>query len=292
LTLVRQSILSDRKRARYLLESIAMGNLRRAMTMFEAFLISGHTDAGKILSTLHSRTGYLIPLHEFVKSIGLGDSRFYQTEGSFIMNVYAIADESRPSHFTKLRLLHYLFSHRGRATTFGIGFVRTDVVKQEFVRIGTSEADFIESLKVLASYSLVENDAYDANVISQAYRLTIAGRYYMRYLASKFAYLDLVLHDTPIADQKTLETIYAVVGRVDLEARFTRVRCFLNYLAAEEESEYPAVLATTESIPLRRQLVPLMIQEFEQDREYILRRVAERLNFPETVKTPYTTNGS
>jgi hypothetical protein len=184
LGLVRDSIMSDRRRARYFLESIAMGNLRNSIKMFAAFLVSGHTDASKILSSSHAVNEYLIPLHEFVKSIGLGDTRYYQTDSSYIMNLYSLADEARPSHFTKLRLLHYLFAYRGRTAVFGVGFIRTDVLRKEFSRIGTSDVDFTESLKTLAAYSLIENDIYDSDVISHAYRITIAGRYYMRSLLS------------------------------------------------------------------------------------------------------------
>ena len=292
LSLVRASILSDRKRARYLLESIAMGNLRRAMKMFGMFLTSGHTDAGKMLSIVRSRSEYLIPLHEFVKAIGLGDSRYYQTENSYIMNLYAIADESRPSHFTRLRILHYLFLHRSRTTMYGVGFVRTDVFKQEFMRIGTSEIDFVESLRTLTAYSLLENDIYDADQISQAYRITVAGRYYMRYFAGKFAYLDLILHDTPIADSRIFDAISELIGSKELDYRFRRVQLFLHYLAAEEEKEHSAILVTSESMSLRKQLVPSMMKEFEEDQQYIIRRVAERRLLPSTeVRTPYITSG-
>ena len=112
-------------------------------------LTSGHTDAGKILSIYRTVDSYTIPLHEFVKSIGLGDSKYYHGELSFVLNLYSISDESRPSHFTKLRLLEYLFFHRNRsAAGYGLGFVRTDVLKREFEKIGTSDTDITESLKL------------------------------------------------------------------------------------------------------------------------------------------------
>ena len=45
LTVVRKSILQDKRRVRFFLESIAMGNLRKALDIFSSFLTSGHTDA-------------------------------------------------------------------------------------------------------------------------------------------------------------------------------------------------------------------------------------------------------
>jgi len=145
LGLVRESVLHDRRRARHFLESISMGNLRKAMELFSAFLVSGHTDTGKILKTYRQRHGYLIPLHEFIKSVGLGDNRYYSSELSHVVNLFAISDESRPSHFTKLRLLEYLFFHRNHTTSYGMGFIRTDLIKQEFGRFGTSDVDITDS---------------------------------------------------------------------------------------------------------------------------------------------------
>ena len=283
LGLVRQSILNDWKRARFFLESISMGNLRRAMELFSLFLVSGHTDTGKILSTYRNQHGYLVPLHEFIKSIGLGDYRYYNGELSEVLNLFSISDESRPSHFTKIRLLEYLFYHRNRSTGYGIGFINTQTIKSEFGRIGTSEEDLEESLRILSANLLVENDRYDRSTVGSAYRITFAGRYYLRYLSDKFTYLDLACQDTPIADKKAFEIVKEHVGSGELESRFTRVRAFVAYLVGEEEREYAAILSTSQSIPLRRKLMPNLASGFESDVRYVL----SRRNRRPIEKTPY-----
>ena len=115
---------------------------------------------------------YLIPLHEFIKSIGLEDNKSYQSDLSPILNLYTIADESTPSHFTKIRILEYLFFHRNKAAaSYGLGFVRLHALKADLEQIGTSETDIFECLKNLSSYSLVENDIYDVKEIANAYRI-------------------------------------------------------------------------------------------------------------------------
>src|SRR5579864_1193987 len=269
LELVRVSLLHDKKRARFFLESIAMGNLRKAMDVFSSFLVSGHTDALKMLDTVRETRGYLIPLHEFIKSIGLGEYRFYYGDLSYVLNVFSISDESRPSHFTKLRLLEYLFHHRNRSTALGIGFIGIDFIRSDFQRIGTSEADLTESLKVLSRFLLVENDVYDADRTGHGYRITAAGRYYLRYLVNKFTYLDLVLQDTPIADNTAFEEMKDLLTSRELEDRFARVETFLTYLLAEEEREHSAVLSTSESIPLRQKMMPPIITDFHSDKDFI-----------------------
>jgi len=97
------------------------------------------------------------------------------------MNLFSISDESRPSHFTKFRVLEYLFFHRNRSTTYGLGFIPTDIVRKEFLKFGTSDQDITESLRILSAYLLVENDLYERSAAGNAYRITQAGRYYLRY---------------------------------------------------------------------------------------------------------------
>jgi energy-coupling factor transporter ATP-binding protein EcfA2 len=254
--LLRQSLLHNKKRTRFFLESIAMGNLRRAMEIFSGFVTSGHTDADKMLSIYRYDDSYDIPLHEFIKSISLSEQRYYQSNLSAVLNLYSISDESRPSHFTKLRILEYLFFHRTRSSfQYGIGFIPTETIKSEFEKIGTSEVDIIESLKLLGSYALVENDIYDFKTVSAAYRITPAGRYYLRFLAHSFAYLDLVLQDTPISDSSTFRRIKDIVMSKDIDDRFMRVTAFVEYLKNEEDREYPAIVSTSQSIPLRKQIL-------------------------------------
>jgi DNA-binding HxlR family transcriptional regulator len=284
LELVEHSLIHDRLRARFFLESIAMGNLRRAMGYFSGFLTSGHTDADKMLSIVRKSSGYLIPLHEFIKSIGLEDNKSYKSDQSPILNLYTIADESRPTHFTKIRILEYLYFHRNRsAAAFGVGFVAFSMLRSDLEKISTSLLDIEESLKVLAEYSLVENDIYDADKISNAYRITPAGRYYIRYLASRFAYLDLVYQDTPISDATAYEEMRQLFGSSALDDRFRRVRIFLKYLDAQEELEYSAIISKSDSIPLRKRFLPEYTASLESDI-----RFASRKRKPESgVRTPY-----
>jgi hypothetical protein len=268
-----------------------MGDLRKAMQMFQQFMISGHTDASKILAITREKSLYTIPVHEFIKSIALGDLRHYHSDASPLLNLYTISDESRPSHFTKLRLLGLLYYYRNRSSSFGQGFISIDILEREFARIGTSQVDLDESLKALASYSAVENELYEPNAIGKAYRITPAGRYYSRDLAARFAYLDLVLQDTPIADPIVFEKILSTVEWTYLEDRFTRVHFFVQYLVEEEAREYTAILHTSEAPPLRRGIGRVLLQEFEKDREMIRRRVAERGPYASSEKrTPYGVN--
>jgi hypothetical protein len=256
------------------------------MELFSAFLVSGHTDTGKILRTLRERKGYLVPLHEFIKSIGMGDNRYYSGELSQVANLFAISDESRPSHFTKMRLLEFLFFHRNHTTGYGVGFIRNGLIKHEFNKFGTSDLDLMESLRLMSTFLLVENDAYDRATVADAYRITPAGRYYLRYLSNKFAYLDLVLQDTPIGDRNSFDTIKSLVSSRELDDRFKRVDAFVSYLVGEEEREHAAILNASDSMPLRTKIMTGLKRDFESDHQFIV-QARRRSRRSDLLKTPY-----
>ncbi|HTU48659.1 MAG TPA: protein-disulfide reductase DsbD N-terminal domain-containing protein [Bryobacteraceae bacterium] len=55
---------------------------------------------------------HFVPLQDFIKLISLGDQRSYQKELSYILDLYSIADEARPSHFMKLIILRLFTPNR------------------------------------------------------------------------------------------------------------------------------------------------------------------------------------
>ena len=110
----------------------------------------------------------------------------------------------------------------------------------------------------------------------------------MRYLAGRFSYLDLVFQDTPICDSTTFEILKKLITSKDLDDRFQRVTAFLHYLNVEEEKEYPAITSMSESLPLRKRLMPSKLQELEEDKEWIASGVTRRRAWSRDLATPYT----
>jgi len=74
----------DNKRVRMFLELVALGNIRRALEMFHSFLTAGSLETGKILEIMRKSNEYLVPEHEFIKSVMLGSKRFYSENTSDI----------------------------------------------------------------------------------------------------------------------------------------------------------------------------------------------------------------
>lgn len=118
-------------------------------------------------------------------------------------------------------------------------------------------------------------------------RATSAGWYYSRQLAQTFAYLDLVLQDTPLNQRKVEEELRRMVKEVDnladkeenklerIEIRFKRVEAFLNYLQEEEQAEIEDRGLGKYSSIISDLVMPGIIDAFGQQRVYIQNRLKE-----------------
>jgi hypothetical protein len=78
LRIVEYSIFEKNKNIQRFIEAICFGNMRMALQMFTTFLISGATDVDKMLHIFHRDGSYFVAFHEFVKSIMLGERRYYK----------------------------------------------------------------------------------------------------------------------------------------------------------------------------------------------------------------------
>jgi len=112
-------------------------------------------------------------------------------------------------------------------------------------------------------------------------RVTAAGWYYMRYLSKTFAYLDLILQDTPLNNEDLerflRQSVYDVSNLSDperekferMQVRFNRTQLFLDYLTVEEQEEFDKYDISRLPKPLSEKFMPLIQEKFTIDRQYI-----------------------
>ena len=72
--------------------------MRMALEMFTTFLVSGATDVDKMLAIYNREGAYFVAFHEFVKSIMLGDRKYYKESESPVMNLYDCGADRNSSH--------------------------------------------------------------------------------------------------------------------------------------------------------------------------------------------------
>lgn len=276
--LVSDSINSESDKVRKFLEAIALGNLRNALELFRNFLTAGNLDSSKIIEIMKLSGEYLIPQHEFVKSISLGDKSFYNEAESPILNLYNISDMSKPSHFTKMRILNILNNCQNQSGPYGQGYEKIIDIKKKLIYVGISDEDVIQSLIQMIQKGLIENDLHSSKYFNQAnaIRLTPAGEYYYKILGGRFAYLDIVLQDTPIFDQNSYYYINKKINSTELTDRFFRCEKFIDYLENQEDAELEIIKKMTTDKQLKYKFSYYIRNQFTKDRTFIERKINKR----------------
>ena len=289
LRIVQYSVLAWSRRIARFIECICFGNMRAALQMFTTFLTSGATDVDKMLLIYRQSGSYNVPFHEFLKSVMLQDRAYYKEDQSPILNVFNCTSDRNSSHFTALRVLALLLNHRGESDPQGRGYVELGRVVGFFAETFDNVRDLSATLDRLINKQLIEVNTRATHTVSGAshVRVTAAGWYYLRYLARTFAYLDLVLQDTPLNDEKLekalCQSVYDVNNLADkeqekydrIQVRFDRTLWFLDYLAKEEQGEFDIFNLQRAPAPLCDPFMPIIIKTFRTDREYIERRLRE-----------------
>ena len=272
--LILKSLLVSNRRVRMFLELVALGNIRGALDMFCAFLTAGSLETRKILDLMKVHEDYLVPVHEFIKSVMLGSKRYYSEQTSDMVNMFAIGDVENPSHFTRLRILHWLFQRRHDGGAFGPGLVPLAEASRCWERTGISRKDASVSIKRLTEGGLVENDLRARKLMdsAQAVRITGAGRYYLRGIYRTFAYYDLAMQDTPLFDRNVFDEVERLCESTDIPVRVERCEKFLAYLEDQEEEELLAIEKLDLEPTWHKRFVPAMKSDLEATR----RRFSEK----------------
>ena len=289
LRIVEYSIFEKNKNIALFIEALCFGNMRLALQMFTTFLVSGATDVAKMLLIYRRDGSYFVPMHEFLKSVMLGDRRYYKEAESPIMNIFDCGAEKNSSHFTALRCLALLLSFRGQSSPEGQGYYPISSVVRLFEDVFDNREALIKAMNRLVARQLIETNTRSTETILGAshVRVTSAGWYYRRHLVRSFSYLDLVLQDTPLNDSILERALRDSVYRVDnlgdreedkiarMETRFARVKRFLDYLSHEEDDERERFNLSTIDSVITEPFMPEFHSQFARDQEWIARRLRE-----------------
>jgi hypothetical protein len=239
--LMERSVLGRNANIIRLVESIAYGNMRLALHLFNSFITSGATDIVKILRVHHSRGGYTVPFHEFAKSVMLGDYQYYRESRSLMANLFEVTRKPNASHFTSLRILNYLAS-APVSQNGGCEYVDLQQLLTDISEVFANEEDCKDMIlrMIAVDRQLLDLDTRRTDDLggASAVRATAAGVYYLRFLANAFSYCDLVWHDTPFNRRDVCDGLEKMIRETDMLVRFNRVDSFLAYLRAEEEREF------------------------------------------------------
>ncbi|HEX4055303.1 MAG TPA: hypothetical protein VHX86_13650 [Tepidisphaeraceae bacterium] len=274
--LLQHSVLGKNRNIIRLVDSIAYGNMRLALNLFNSFITSGATNISKILKTFTERGDYIVPFYEFAKSVTLGDFHYYRESRSLIANLFEVSRRPNASHFTALRILNYL-ANAPVSQNGGREYVALQDLLTDHAELFGNEEDCKQTILRLISEDrqLLDLDTRRTDTLEAAseIRATSAGMYYLHFLSNAFAYCDLVWHDTPFEDRAVCDRIGKMIRETDMLVRFERVEFFLSYLQTEEKREFADRALDYDQEGLWGPFMPRITRHIAHEKEIIRARL-------------------
>jgi len=210
-----------------LIDNIAGGNMRHALTFVKEFIGSGHVHTGKIIDIYRDQGRYVIPVHEFLRALLFGDYRYYDPDSSPIANLFRISQPDGREHFllpvllTQTQILGEQFQQEG--------YVAADAIHSYCQQIGFNSDQVVAALDYALVHRLLDaTPRFTSDGQAIYYRITTVGAYTTKVLLAYFAYVDAVITDTPIVDEqyrRLIEDVYSLTDRV---ARTEYFRLYLD----------------------------------------------------------------
>lgn len=226
-----------------ILDNVSCGNMRLALEMFRDFVQSGNTDIQTIFNVVETNEFrlYQISAHQMIKSIMLGDNRYFYDSRSIVLNVFDFDTTISDSHMNSLRILRYLHERENRKSAFQIrGFIDINEILNAADDVLISKDVVCSSIGRLVEYGLAELDTLSKTDLQNAsyVKITITGKFYLRYLVHELIYFDLISVSTPISDSNLFRYLIRKITNVDLRNRNQKARMFVDYLKAAEDEEH------------------------------------------------------
>jgi hypothetical protein len=186
-----------------------------------------------------------------------------------------------------LRLLARLANASTAPSTHGEeGLVQTSQLLLEARQSFGRADDFLARGDELLARGLLESEPPRTRqvALTDALRISASGMYYVKYLVQSFAYLDLVFVDTAIADKDLAVRLanLAQAPKGDMQARFDRVRLFLDYLEADEAAEL--VITRGNAGPYIDALLPPIRAQIEDEISFISEKTGTPSQQPRPVR--------
>ncbi|MCU7919182.1 MAG: hypothetical protein KZQ95_12605 [Candidatus Thiodiazotropha sp. (ex Epidulcina cf. delphinae)] len=222
---------------------LSAGDIRLGLRMTREFLESGYTNPGRAV-TLYQQTGkYMLPRHEAMRSILLGKHPTYSESFSVIGNPFDAHLSKTNAQLMRIFILNGLVTLSGNKTFRAID--GADI--SEYNRaIGFSDEIVGKILKKMCELRFIATTDHEDASLASSFFPTRLGGYVIRYLIANFTFLEAVMMDTFIPDEKVWEELMGCSEEIDaerntikrLEIRVKRAEIFFDQM----KSLYSAIL--------------------------------------------------
>lgn len=224
-----------------LLVNLTGGNIREALELIKGFIGSPNIDSQKIIEIMEKDEDerYVIPLHEFSKQALLGNYAHYEPRSSLAFNLFDAKYPNKKEHFLCAFVVAFLLADSSARSPEG--FVATSDTVEEMQKFGFVPDQIESALRRLTNKKMIETTervTFDEGLrglvgdMPLAFRSTTIGAYHIQRWIGTFSYVDAMICDTPIFDDKLRIATTAKIASFDIKDRYRRTIDFRNYLDA------------------------------------------------------------
>jgi hypothetical protein len=243
--IMSEMLLGEGGEIRDCIQALAGTNIRRALEFLEDFATSPHTDLNRLFSEYRAaeksrRTDVGTSIDAFLRSVMRKNGVRYREDGSKIANIFQVSARIVASHFNAIRILQ-LLSWQGRQAREAED-IQIGALLDELGAIGYSAKNVLAVLNHIGKFNLVLSLSKPEPPWSatDVIRLGAAGRYYLDEMVYRREYIQNVVDDTVIYDEKVfhaLEAVHKDNKRAWPQRVEEKSRMFLTYLARREGDE-------------------------------------------------------
>jgi len=162
---------------------------------------SGQINTEKMLER-HDQSGhYNIPVHEFVRSIIFGDTKYYDPSSSPVANLMRLTRQHGAEHFLVPTMLAFIQIAGDSDTQYG--YVSANAIYSSMQDLGYESSEISAALDFCARYNLLDSTRRFGRVEqAEVFRATTIGAYTYKTLLPTFAYIDAIATDLQVLDSE------------------------------------------------------------------------------------------
>lgn len=218
-----------------LIEVLATSDVRMALRMTREFLQSGWTATGKALEIFLREGKYMMPRHEALRAIMLGNQSVYYEEFSVIGNPF---DSRIAKTEAQLLRLYVLNATVQMASDRSFRYLEGLEIQEVCRSLGFGDNITMRILRDLTNMRFLHTTTHGAAKVESNYIPTRLGGYIVRHFLSDMMFLENIMMDTFIPSRDVWDELYNLTGQIyaqrntirRLETRIDRVRCFFKYM--------------------------------------------------------------
>ena len=200
--LVQKSVLNTEVGAH--IKILADGDVRLALRMTREFLENGYTDTEKAIRFAEKGKDYVLPKHEALRSIILGNRSVYSEQYSVIGNPFDAHLSRTGAQLLRIFVLNALVMKSSNKKFRSLDGLR---IKEACNKVGFSDDYILKVLKDLCRLNFLHTSSHGPANLSASYFPSRLGGYVVRELIANLTFVENVMMDTFIDDAAIWEEL-------------------------------------------------------------------------------------